>query len=223
MSRFWTHGYKEHRLSITSAALGRIVARIQFLYALLCYWTCVCIRVDVLTGLIKTLLPRGLHYTANHHNILGNTLYQESTSEIILTEGFFALLSAILERNGPKQEQSSSMAGTSTRIDSSYSRLSNPSACDFSTHSVASMETGSLYNMRENPKHRSVISIPRMDSEYTCTEIEEEDNEDGNMSDDALSDCSDLTAHLLMNLRKQFGSMCLFALIWSFGAYIPFQ
>ena len=172
-------------------------------------------RVSVLAGVIKGLLPRLLQYIATYGNTLVETLQDEAVGSCVLAEGFLTLLSAVLERNSPKQEHSAPMTSTASgRVDSSFSRLSDTSAIsvDFS-YSVASVDTTPLYVVRERE-----ISMHRTES---VTHEEEGEEEEGG-SDDGLSECSDLHAHLLMNLQHQMGSMCLFALIWSFGAYVPY-
>lgn len=160
--------------------------------------------------MIRQLLPKLLDYTTTYGNTLAESVLEEAVPGVVLTEGFLTLLSAVLERNTPKQEFSAPITGTgSGRIGSSASRLSTSALS--STHSLA-VEDTSLYTVREREREReAAVSLPR---------YEEEEEVEG-VSDDGLSECSDLHAHLLMNLQHQMGSMCLFALIWSFGAYLP--
>lgn len=169
--------------------------------------------------MIKHLLPKLLQYITTYGNTLMEELQEEAVGNNVLTEGFLTLLSAMLDRNSPKQEHSAIATSTgSGRVDSNISRLSDTSAVTVDTtytHSLPSVDTASLYTVKEREKEGIVHRIDSVGHE------EEEGEEEGE-SDDALSECSDLHAHLLMNLQRQMGSMCLFALIWSFGAYVPY-
>ena len=168
-------------------------------------------RLGVLAEIIKQVLPKLLDYTATYGNSLIESLQCEAVCSLVLTEGFLTLLSALLERNAPKQESSvvaTSFSAGSSRLDS---RLSNVSGRT-SSYSLAPTEAEDitpLYSVREREKESIVM----------WSESRDEDGEA--ISDDDLSESSDLHAHLKTALQRQMGSTCFFALVWSFGAYLP--
>ena len=172
---------------------------------------CFVLRLGVLADIIKQVLPKLLDYTATYGNSLIESLQHEAVGSLVLTEGFLTLLSALLERNAPKPESSvvaTSFSAGSSRLDSRLSTFSGRTS-SYSLAPTEAEDIAPLYSVREREKE-SIVILP-----------ESRDEEDEAVSDDDLSESSDLHAHWMMTLRRQMGSTCFFALVWSFGAYLP--
>lgn len=151
------------------------------------------------------MLPTLLDYTCKNGNAIMKVLQQHKTDpSLILTEAFLNLLSAILERQAPRQ-----FAVTGMGSSQSTSRAGSGRESMASIFSAKSSE--SLYTEKT-----SVLSPIDTLSELLL--------DDGDLND-GVSECSgsDVDAQLSLNQQHQNSTMVAFAAIWCFGAYISFR
>ena len=174
-------------------------------------------------------MDRTLPLILNHIKHFGNDLVdhiRNSTDiDVFLTQKFLALLSSILERNSPKQDDGSTRyTVTSSRVGSTTSRME--SVMSIPSHIDNIQSTMSIENVTTD-KERPVYSGLTSASSMPLTDPSVSDMPLSNViieeTDEVLSECSDLETQIFLNQQYQTTTMFLFALIWSFGAYIPYR
>ena len=174
---------------------------------------------------MKLTLPRILDYIKHFGNDLVDHIRNSTDIDVFLTQKFLALLSSILERNSPKQDDSSTRyTVTSSRVGSMTSRME--SVMSIPSHIDNIQSTMSIENVSTD-KERPVYSGLTSSSSIPLTDPSVSDMPLSNViieeTDEVLSECSDLETQIFLNQQYQTTTMFLFALIWSFGAYIPYR
>ena len=165
-------------------------------------------RISVLAEIIKELLPRILDYTSTYGDELVNSLNQEAVRDLVLTEGFLTLLSALLKRTSPTNNISSESGH-------SHSDISTISGHASTYQLVGAEEDGTKTSSFRERERQSVL----VHSESWAKE-EKKDVQNSDPSHEYLFEKSDLTSHTIATFQQKMGSLCIFALIWSFSAYI---
>ena len=172
-------------------------------------------------------LPRILGHIKHFGNDLVDHIRNSTDIEVFLTQKFLALLSSILERNSPKQDDGSTRYTlTSSRVGSTISRME--SVMSIPSHIDNIQSTMSIENVatdKERPLYSGLTSsssIPLTDPSVSDMPLSNVIIEE---TDEVLSECSDLhvETQIFLNQQYQTTTMFLFALIWSFGAYIPYR
>ena len=174
---------------------------------------------------MKLTLPRILDYIKHFGNDLVDHIRNSTDIDVFLTQKFLALLSSILERNSPKQDDSSTRyTVTSSQVGSMTSRME--SVMSIPSHIDNIQSTMSIENITTD-KERPVYSGLTSSSSIPLTDPSVSDMPLSNViieeTDEVLSECSDLETQIFLNQQYQTTTMFLFALIWSFGAYIPYR
>ena len=167
-------------------------------------------------------LPRILGHIKHFGNDLVDHIRNSTDIEVFLTQKFLALLSSILERNSPKQDDGSTRYTlTSSRVGSTISRME--SVMSISSHIDNIQSTMSIENVatdKERPVYSGLMSSSLTDPSVSDMPLSNVIIEE---TDEVLSECSDLETQIFLNQQYQTTTMFLFALIWSFGAYIPYR
>ena len=167
-------------------------------------------------------LPRILGHIKHFGNDLVDHIRNSTDIEVFLTQKFLALLSSILERNSPKQDDGSTRYTlTSSRVGSTISRME--SVMSIPSHIDNIQSTMSIENVatdKERPVYSGLMSSSLTDPSVSDMPLSNVIIEE---TDEVLSECSDLETQIFLNQQYQTTTMFLFALIWSFGAYIPYR
>ena len=167
-------------------------------------------------------LPRILDHIKHFGNDLVDHIRNSTDIEVFLTQKFLALLSSILERNSPKQDDGSTRYTlTSSRVGSTISRME--SVMSIPSHIDNIQSTMSIENVatdKERPVYSGLMSSSLTDPSVSDMPLSNVIIEE---TDEVLSECSDLETQIFLNQQYQTTTMFLFALIWSFGAYIPYR
>ena len=167
-------------------------------------------------------LPRILGHIKHFGNDLVDHIRNSTDIEVFLTQKFLALLSSILERNSPKQDDGSTRYTlTSSRVGSTASRME--SVMSIPSHIDNIQSTMSIENVatdKERPVYSGLMSSSLTDPSVSDMPLSNVIIEE---TDEVLSECSDLETQIFLNQQYQTTTMFLFALIWSFGAYIPYR
>lgn len=173
-------------------------------------------RVEVLSSLMDAVVPPILEYIALNGNTITKHIQKTTDINIHLVQSFLALLSAVLERNSPKQDESSLRytATSGSGIGSSVSRMESIASLQSALTPMQStvferQPSSSRINASQSLNDPSLLEIP-------ASEVGVEDV-------DALSECSDLDAQMSLTQQYQMTSIFFFALIWSLGGYISLR
>ena len=166
---------------------------------------------------MDAVVPPVLEYIALNGNTITKHIQKTTDINIHLVLSFLALLSAVLERNSPKQDDSSLRytATSGSVIGSNISRM----------ESIASLQSAMT------PMHSSTVferqpSSSRINTTQSLTDpslLEMPPSDVAAEDVDVLSECSDLEAQMLLTQQYQMTSMFFFALIWSFGGYVSLR
>lgn len=146
---------------------------------------------------MDTVLPSLLEFTSLSGNSIAQHLQKSTDINVHLVHSFLALLSAILERNSPKQDDSSLRHTTAS--DSHIDRRT------FSTTSFS--RRGSLTSVASTP------NVSRISHTSIAVDTINEQQEE-------LTHEFEEICQLSLTQQYQVTAMFVFALIWSFGGYI---
>ena len=166
---------------------------------------------------MNSALPKLIQFVSTSGNDLLNHVKSSSINiDTFLTQKFLSLLSSVLERNSPKQNDTTSSrytGTTSSRVSNSVTSLRgsrigsipNIPSCVDATSSVHAFTVE-----RDDTHQSSFASRPSLDDQ--C---------DTNERDEVLSEYSDIDTHIFRNQQYHTSAMFMFTVVWSFGAYIP--
>lgn len=171
-------------------------------------------RVEVLSSLMDAVVPPVLEYIALNGNTITKHIQKTTDINIHLVQSFLALLSAVLERNSPKQDDSSLRytATSGSVIGSNISRMESIASLQ---STMTPMHSSTVFERQPSPSRINAtqsLADPSL-LEMPGSDVAVEDV-------DVLSECSDLEAQMLLTQQYQMTSMFFFALIWSFGGYV---
>lgn len=166
---------------------------------------------------MDTVVPPVLEYIALNGNTITKHIQKTTDINVHLVLPFLALLSAVLERISPKQDDSSLRYTTTSGsgIGSTISRM----------ESVASLQSA-LTPMQSSTVFERQPSSSRINASQSLTDpslLEMPPSEAAVEDVDALSECSDLEAQISLTQQFQMTSIFFFALIWSLGGYVSLR
>ncbi len=164
-------------------------------------------------------LPELIQFVITTGNDLLNYIKASPINiDVFLTNKFLSLLSSVLERNSPKQNDTSSTrytGTTSSRVSSNVtSRMSRVDSIPNIPSSIDNSSSVHVFPVDRDAPHRS---------SFMAGQSIDDQSDVITANDEVLSECSDIDTHIFHNQQYHSSAMFLFTAVWTFGAYMPYR
>ena len=198
-------GWKKQSYNIMYHLQGMesIVLLLLLIITLFSFW--LFYRLQVLSNLIYDVLPPLLEYISRNGNAIAHHVQKSTDISIHIVYTFLALLSSVLDRNSPKQEEAQlkrTKMSIKHRAPSSVISTSRKGSFSSTTSTTVGPLEKTSFSMIS---HSSIVASD--DQEQLIGEVDE------------LGEVFELSN----TQQHQMTTIFIFAIVWSFGGYVSLR